>query len=78
MNFRTQIPIPPNLNPIDYNSKIVSLGSCFAENIGDKFEYYKFQNEVNPFGIIFNPVSIEKIVCKVNCYIIYRGRYFLL
>jgi len=65
MNFRTQVPISIATKPIDYNSKIVSLGSCFAENIGDKFEYYKFQNEVNPFGIIFNPVSIEKIVCKV-------------
>ena len=65
MNFRTQVPISIAIKPIDYNSKIVSLGSCFAENIGDKFEYYKFQNEVNPFGIIFNPVSIEKIVCKV-------------
>lgn len=65
MNFRTQVPISIATKPIDYNSKIVSLGSCFAENIGDKFEYYKFQNEVNPFGIIFNSVSIEKIVCKV-------------
>ena len=65
MNFRTQISIPKNLNPIDYNSKIVSLGSCFAENIGNKFQYFKFQSETNPFGIIFNPVSIEKIIDRV-------------
>ena len=65
MNFRTQIPIPQNLNPIDYNSKIVSLGSCFAVNMAEKFEYYKFQNSVNPFGIIFNPVSIEKLICRI-------------
>jgi lysophospholipase L1-like esterase len=65
MNFRTQIPIPPNLNPIDYNSKIVSLGSCFAVNMAEKFEYYKFQNSVNPFGIIFNPVSIEKLIYRI-------------
>lgn len=64
MDFRTQIPIQKNNFPINYNSKIVSLGSCFAENIGDKFEYFKFQNKVNPFGIIFNPVSIEKIIRK--------------
>jgi lysophospholipase L1-like esterase len=42
----------------------VSLGSCFAENIGDKFNFYKFQNTTNPFGIIFNPISIEKIISK--------------
>ena len=64
MNFRTQIPIPKSSHPIDYNSKMVSLGSCFAENMGDKFQYFKFQNSINPFGIIFNPVSIEKIVYK--------------
>jgi hypothetical protein len=62
MNFRTQIPIPQSTNPIGYNSKIVSLGSCFAENMGDKFDYFKFQSATNPFGIIFNPVSIEKII----------------
>lgn len=62
MNFTTPISIPKSSNPIDYNSKIVLLGSCFAENIGDKFEYFKFQNSINPFGIIFNPVSIEKLI----------------
>ena len=65
MQFRTEIPIPKNQNPMDYNSKIVSLGSCFAENIGEKFEYFKFQNSVNPFGIIFNPVSIENIISRI-------------
>ncbi|MNS56078.1 GSCFA family protein [compost metagenome] len=64
MQFRTQIPIPKSNHPLDYNSKIVSLGSCFAENMGEKFQYFKFQSEVNPFGIIFNPVSIEKIIGK--------------
>ena len=40
----------------------MSLGSCFAENMAAKFEYFKFQNIVNPFGIIFNPISLEKII----------------
>jgi hypothetical protein len=65
MNFRTPIHIPKSNHPIDYNSKVVSLGSCFAENIALKFDYFKFQNSVNPFGIIFNPVSIEKIIERV-------------
>ena len=67
MQFRTQIPILKNNNPIDYNSKILSIGSCFAENMAEKFDYFKFQNETNPFGIIFNSVSIEKLferICK--------------
>jgi GSCFA family len=62
MIFSTKIPIAKYQMPIDYNSKIISLGSCFAENMGEKFEYFKFQNCVNPFGIIFNPISIENLV----------------
>jgi hypothetical protein len=65
MNFTTKVPIEKYQNPIDYNSRIMSLGSCFAENMAEKFEYFKFQNSVNPFGIIFNPVSIEKLVNRI-------------
>jgi hypothetical protein len=65
MNFTTKIAIEKYQNPIDYTSKILSFGSCFAENIGAKFEYFKFQNTTNPFGIIFNPVSIEKLANRI-------------
>lgn len=65
MQFRTQIPISKTNNPIDYNSKVVSFGSCFAENMAEKFDYFKFQNTTNPFGIIFNAVSIEKLFSRV-------------
>ena len=64
MNFQTQIPIQKSDFPIDYNSKLLSLGSCFAENMAEKFEYFKFENVVNPFGIIFNPVSLEKLILR--------------
>jgi hypothetical protein len=65
MQFTTRIPIQKSENPIDYNSKIVSLGSCFAENMAKKFEYYKFSNAVNPFGIIFNPIAIQNIISRI-------------
>lgn len=64
MIFTTQIPIPKYNSPIDYNSKILSIGSCFAENMAEKFEYFKFDNVVNPFGIIFNPISIDKLISR--------------
>jgi lysophospholipase L1-like esterase len=44
---------------------MVLMGSCFAENIGNKFQYFKFNTLVNPFGIIFNSVSIEKMIERV-------------
>lgn len=65
MNFTTKIPISKSQKPIDYSSTIMSIGSCFAENMGEKFEYFKFQITINPFGIIFNPVSIEKLITRV-------------
>lgn len=64
MNFQTQIPIQKYDFPIDYTSKVLSLGSCFAENMAEKLEYFKFENVVNPFGIIFNPVSLEKVIVR--------------
>jgi len=63
MKLQTQIPLTKQFNSfIDYQSNILLLGSCFSKNIGDKFQYFKFQTTVNPFGIIFNPVSLAKIV----------------
>ena len=65
MNFTTKVPILKYDTPIDYDSNINSIGSCFAENMSDKFTYFKFQNIVNPFGIIFNPVSIENSIKRI-------------
>lgn len=62
MEFTTKIPIPTTENPIDYDSKILSLGSCFAVNIAEKLDYFKFQNCCNPFGILFHPLAIYEII----------------
>lgn len=51
-------------NQIDYDSKILLLGSCFSENIGAKFAYYKLRSTVNPFGILFHPLAIEKLLIR--------------
>ncbi|MFE3868883.1 GSCFA domain-containing protein [Flavobacterium sp. LS2P90] len=62
MQFRTQIAISKSNYPIDYNSKIMSLGSCFAVNMAEKLDYFKFQNSCNPVGILFHPLAIEKLI----------------
>ena len=64
MQFTTKIPVQKSNFPIDYDSKVMLLGSCFAENMGKKFDYFKFQATTNPFGIIFNAVSLEKLICR--------------
>ena len=58
MKLQTQISLVKKTPAIDYNSKLFLLGSCFSENIADKFSYYKFQNKVNPLGVLFHPLAI--------------------
>ncbi|MGB7786024.1 MAG: GSCFA domain-containing protein, partial [Salinimicrobium sp.] len=48
-----------------YDSQILLLGSCFVENIGQKLEYFKFRNRLNPFGILFHPAAIRNFLEKV-------------
>ena len=58
-----QIPLEKQSNnQIDYHSNVLLLGSCFVENIGNKLEYFKFQNLQNPFGILFHPKAIETLI----------------
>jgi hypothetical protein len=64
MKLQTQISLSPDDHKIDYNSKVLLLGSCFSENIGGILEYYKFQNLQNPFGIIFHPLPIERLIYR--------------
>ncbi len=65
MNLQTKIPLQPQkFNQIDYDSKVLLLGSCFSENIGEKFSYFKFQSTVNPLGILFHPLAIENLITR--------------
>ena len=63
MNLQTHIPFSRNTsNAIDYNSRVILLGSCFSDNIGQKLSYHKFQSVLNPFGILFHPKAIESVI----------------
>ncbi|KAF9659660.1 GSCFA domain-containing protein [Tenacibaculum sp. ZH5_bin.1] len=65
MNLQTRIRLTKQKhNQINYQSKLLLLGSCFSENIGDKLNYYKFQSKQNPFGILFHPKAIENLITK--------------
>ena len=64
MKLTTPIKLSRQNPPINYSSKVLLLGSCFAQNMGAKLEYYKFQQCTNPFGILFHPVAIEKLITR--------------
>ena len=65
MKLQTNIPLQPVSNPFGYENKLLLLGSCFAENIGEKLIYSKFQTVVNPYGILFHPLAIERVLQDV-------------
>lgn len=58
MEFRTQIQISTPPFTIGYGKPMMMLGSCFAENIGNKLQENKFDVDLNPFGVLYNPASI--------------------
>jgi len=67
MKLQTKIPLKRKTQDlIDYQSKILLLGSCFSENIGDKLSYFKFQSTQNPFGILFHPKAIENLITNTS------------
>ena len=58
MEFRTKIDIPAFGFDITYANRCIFVGSCFAENIGNKLASTKIPTSVNPTGILYNPLSI--------------------
>lgn len=58
MEFFTKIDIPRPDFTIDYTKKLAFFGSCFADNISAQFSSRKFQVLSNPFGTVYNPVSL--------------------
>lgn len=64
MKWRTSVDIFPTIE-MGYESKILGFGSCFVENIGSKFREGKFDVHLNPFGILYNPISIVKALDRV-------------
>jgi lysophospholipase L1-like esterase len=65
MELQTKIALQPqHHNQLNYNSSVLLLGSCFVEHIGNKLDYFKFQHLQNPFGIVFQPLAIEKLITK--------------
>lgn len=58
--YFTEVKIKDDGWKIDHHSKIMMVGSCFTENIGSRMQRFKFQVDLNPFGILYNPQSIAK------------------
>lgn len=62
MQFRTITDIKPFEWKIDHSHRILSLGSCFADNMAVRLRRAKFRVTASPTGILFNPESIARAI----------------
>jgi hypothetical protein len=62
MKLSTPVGLQPLDKKIDYQSQLLWLGSCFAENMGSQFAQLGFSQLTNPFGILFQPLALQRLV----------------
>jgi hypothetical protein len=60
--FRTAIQLGQGPAWIAHGRQLWLAGSCFSEHIGHLLQTHQFTAQVNPFGVIFNPVSLQKLM----------------
>ncbi len=65
MKFHFELDIKPFEEKINHHHKLMLVGSCFTENIGEKLHKHKFSVLENPNGILFNPVSVAEAIINI-------------
>ena len=65
MEFITKVEMPSDRPAIRHSDKLMLWGSCFTENIGTLLLENKFRCDINPFGVLYNPMSIAKGIKEI-------------
>ena len=65
LKLQTPVLVGRSRVEVSPDDKICVLGSCFADNIGDKMAELGFNACVNPFGTLYNPVSVCNSVSRL-------------
>lgn len=60
MEFRTKVKSDKASFGFSHAKLTLLMGSCFAENIGEKLSSYFFPVDANPFGTLYNPESVAE------------------
>lgn len=66
MDFRTIVTIPRSPWQYEPCEKVLFVGSCFAEHIGRRFMQEKFRTLINPFGVMYNPISVGHTIERLS------------
>lgn len=64
--FRTEINPGASGFTFNHESRLMFIGSCFSENIGNWLSELKFDVLINPYGITFNPLNIAMQLCELS------------
>lgn len=65
MEFRTIVDIPASSWKIKPAHRLLFVGSCFAGNIGRRFSEEHFWAQINPFGVMYNPISVKHTIDRL-------------
>lgn len=65
MMWQTVVDIDKPDFSLDYHSRLMLVGSCFAENIGKKLTEARFSVDCNPCGIVYNPESVAQVLWRL-------------
>jgi hypothetical protein len=57
--FHTIVEVPAFYRKTGYSVKNIFMGSCFTENVGNRMAVLKYNTDINPFGILYNPASVS-------------------
>lgn len=71
MQFRTELFLPESKWKLSHNDKILGIGSCFVDAIGEKLNLGKFRILQNPFGTLFHPVAMENALARIHSNVTY-------
>ncbi len=63
---KTVVTFNPLKVSISHEDEIISLGSCFSSEIGNLMKNNGYKIENNPFGVLFNPVSIANSLTRLH------------
>ena len=66
LKLQTPVSFPPSKVGVSLSDTIMVLGSCFADNIGSRMADYGFNVCVNPFGTLYNPVSLVNAIARLD------------
>lgn len=65
MNWRTEVHVARSENKIDHRSRVMFMGSCFAEHFYGIMQRLQFQVNDAAHGIIFHPTPIHKALHRI-------------